>query len=98
MAIFDDEEDILEDAPKIHLRLQMRTVRKSITIVEGLKPEDAKVILKDLRKRIHTNGTVTKSKEGEPVLTVQGDKRKIIKQYLIDEKYAKSDTIITHGF
>ena len=94
----DSEEDI-DIEPVVHLRLQMRTVRKSITIVEGLSFEQATKVLKDIRKLFSTNGAVI-GKEGDDdiVFQCQGDNRMKIKKYLIDKEITSKENIKVHGF
>jgi len=81
---------------KIHLRIQQRNARKSITIVEGL-PEgiNLKKLLKALRKQFCCNGNINAEKH---VMQLQGDQRDNVSQFLIENKLASQDNIVMHGF
>ncbi|WVR05448.1 translation initiation factor SUI1 [Kwoniella sp. DSM 27419] len=82
---------------KIHIRLQQRNGRKTLTTVQGIpKKFDHSKILKAMKKEFACNGTVVKPDEaGEDelagvkpnmgdVLQLQGDQRMSVKQFLID--------------
>jgi translation initiation factor 1 len=83
---------------QIHLRLQMRNARKSITIVQGIAPEDAKVMVRYLRKTLSTNGNICKDDDDNIIVQFQGDKRAEIKKYLIDNSLGDAENIKIHGF
>ena len=45
--------------PNVHIRVQQRTGRKSITTVSGLNPElDFKLLLKELKRKFSCNGSI----------------------------------------
>ena len=93
----DSDIEYMEDA-QIHLRLQQRTVRKSITIVEGMTKDNGEIMVKYLRKSLNTNGNVCKDSEGNTIIQFQGDKRKDIRRYLIDNGIISKKNITIHGF
>ena len=82
----------------IHIRTQQRNGRKSLTTVQGINPKiNKKVILKECKKKFNCNGTIVEDPELGQILQLQGDQRKLVAQFLIDEKIAKKDVIKVHG-
>ncbi|WVQ78447.1 translation initiation factor SUI1 [Cryptococcus sp. DSM 104549] len=91
---------------KIHIRLQQRNGRKTLTTVQGIDPKyNHAKILKAMKKEFACNGTVVKPEEaGEDdspapagakpnhgdVLQLQGDQRVAAKQFLIDSGIVSS--------
>ncbi|KAJ0578741.1 putative SUI1 domain, YjgF/YER057c/UK114 family, RutC-like superfamily, SUI1 domain superfamily [Helianthus annuus] len=67
----------------VHIRIQQRNGRKSLTTVQGLKKElSYEKILKDLKKEFCCNGTVVQDKELGKVIQLQGDQRKNVSAFL----------------
>lgn len=94
--MFDD--DIFE--PKyVHIHLQQRTARKSLTIIQGLdnNPE-LKKILKAMKKTFVTNGTIVNSDEMGAVVQLQGDQRKNVAAFLVKYNIRSEAEIKIHGF
>ncbi|KAL4457363.1 hypothetical protein ABPG75_012228 [Micractinium tetrahymenae] len=87
------------DSFAVHVRMQQRNGRKSLTTVQGL-PEafDYKKILKALKKEYCCNGTVIEDEELGKVLQLQGDQRKNVNAFLLDNQLCKKDQIKVHGF
>ncbi|KAJ0326252.1 hypothetical protein COL5a_007076 [Colletotrichum fioriniae] len=79
----------------IHIRIQQRNGRKTLTTVQGLpKKFDQKKILKVIKKQF------ADSEMGE-VIQLQGDQRKVVQEFLINTKEGlglDSKTIKVHGF
>ncbi|KAL5714444.1 Protein translation factor SUI1 [Ranunculus cassubicifolius] len=70
----------------VHVRIQQRNGRKSLTTVQGLKKEfNYNKILKDLKKEFCCNGTV-------------GDQRKNVSTFLVTAGIVKKEHIKIHGF
>ena len=79
-----------------------------MTTVQGLpKKYELKKILKELKKEFCCNGTVVEVdgesageevKKSEKVITLQGDQRKNVVQFLTANKLANKDKIKIHGF
>ena len=88
------------DQGSVHIRIQQRNGRKSITTVTGLSKQlDLKKILKAIKKEHCCNGTVLKDEETDrEVLQFQGDQRESVKTFLIKEEIADKDNIKVHGF
>jgi translation initiation factor 1 len=87
----------------IHLRIQKRTARKSITVVEGLSVEtlDLTKILKSIKRTFSCNGTIiTRMVDDREIkfLQLSGDQRQNVKDFLIREKLATKDKIVVHGY
>jgi translation initiation factor 1 len=82
----------------IHIRTQQRNGRKSLTTVQGVNPKiNKKTILKACKKKFNCNGTIVENVELGDIIQLQGDQRKVVAQFLIDEKIAKKDVIKVHG-
>ncbi|KAG5551071.1 hypothetical protein RHGRI_009483 [Rhododendron griersonianum] len=72
----------------VHIRIQQRNGRKSLTTVQGLKKEFSyEKILKDLKKEFCCNGTVVLDKELGKVIQLQGDQRKNVSNFLVQIKF-----------
>lgn len=84
--------------PPVHIRVQARNGRKSISSVSGLASDlDLKKICKYFKKNFKCNGAVTNDKTYGKVILLQGDHREDIRHFLIDNEIVVSDIII-HGF
>ncbi|KAL9937375.1 hypothetical protein V8E36_003784 [Tilletia maclaganii] len=82
----------------VHIRIQQRNGRKTVTTLQGLPKEyDAKLLLKAFKKEFACNGTVVEDPELGDVIQLQGDQRQKIAQFLVAEAIPK-DTIKVHGF
>ncbi|KAJ4981458.1 hypothetical protein NE237_032295 [Protea cynaroides] len=84
----------------VHIRIQQRNGKKSLTTVQGLKAEyKCEKILKDLKKEFCCNGTVVvDQKLGGKVIQLQGDQRKNVSNFLTKAGIAKKEQIKIHGF
>ncbi|GAA0157256.1 translation initiation factor [Lithospermum erythrorhizon] len=83
----------------IHIRIQQRNGRKSLTTVQGLKKEFSyNRILKDLKQKFCCNGTVVQDPELGQVIQLQGDQRKNVSSFLIENGIVKKEHIKIHGF
>jgi len=84
---------------KIHIRLQQRNGRKTLTTVQGLPEKyDPKKLLKAMKKEFACNGTVQSSADSSDedspgpnkptdfgkVLQLQGDQRLKVKEFLVE--------------
>ncbi|KAK3954971.1 translation initiation factor SUI1 [Pseudoneurospora amorphoporcata] len=102
-----DEEDsgqTKQTQEYIHIRIQQRNGRKTLTTVQGIpKKFDAKKILKVVKKEFACNGTIIgdeDSKMGD-VIQLQGDQRAKIKDFLTNKDEGlglDAKTIKVHGF
>ncbi|XP_073311730.1 protein translation factor SUI1 homolog isoform X1 [Primulina huaijiensis] len=83
----------------VHVRVQQRNGRKSLTTVQGLNKEFSyNKILKDLKKEFCCNGTVVQDPELGQVIQLQGDQRKNVSSFLIQAGIVKKEHIKIHGF
>lgn len=86
----------------IHIRIQQRNGRKTLTTVQGLpKKFDQKKILKVIKKKFACNGTIVADAEMGEVLQLQGDQRKDVQDFMTDKKEGlglDAKTIKVHGF
>ena len=62
------------------------------------KEFDLKKILKALKKEYCCNGCVVEDEENGKVLQLQGDQRKNVSTFVVENKLAKKDNIKIHGF
>jgi translation initiation factor SUI1 len=101
------ENEFLEEAisqpHQIHIRIQKRGGQKHLTLIEGLDSDQAKLILKKVKKLFATNGTllqsqVTDQDQTQTVLQLQGDQRQSIQQYLITNGFFTEDQLVIHGY
>jgi translation initiation factor 1 len=68
---------------KIHIRTQQMG-KKWITTIDGLDEDlDQKKIARHLQKDLHCSAKVSQSKEGKDVITLQGDQRTLLKEWLV---------------
>nr|UXY87159.1 translation factor sui1 [Cryptomonas sp.] len=82
----------------IHIRLQQRNGRKSITTIQGLNSElDFEKINKALKKDFCCNGCVIEDSELGIIVQLQGDQRNNILKFLIREGIAMEKMIKIHG-
>ncbi|NXT64677.1 EIF1 factor, partial [Chaetops frenatus] len=77
----------------IHIRIQQRNGRKTLTTVQGIADDYDKKKLK-----FACNGTVIEHPEYGEVIQLQGDQRKNICQFLVEIGLAKDDQLKVHGF
>ncbi|CAA3004994.1 translation factor SUI1 homolog [Olea europaea subsp. europaea] len=83
----------------VHIRIQQRNGKKSLTTVQGLRKEFRyEKILKDLKKEFCCNGNVVQDKELGKVIQLQGDQRKNVSQFLVSAGLVKKDQVKIHGF
>uniref|UniRef100_A0A1J3ERV8 Protein translation factor SUI1-like protein n=1 Tax=Noccaea caerulescens TaxID=107243 RepID=A0A1J3ERV8_NOCCA len=98
---FADAQDSDEPGTKgyIHIRIQQRNGKKNLTTVQGLnKDHSYERTLKDLKKGSCCNGNVVVHKELGKIIQLQGDQRKKVSQFLIQNGIAYKDQIKIHGF
>lgn len=83
----------------IHIRIQQRNGRKTLTTVQGINPDyDFKKIVKACKKEFACNGTVVEHPEYGEIVQLQGDQRNLIKDFLKKVGIAKEGNIKVHGF
>ena len=83
----------------VHIQFQQRTTRKCMTIIQGLAADlDFKKLVRHFKKTWNCNGTVIANEEWGQVIQLQGDNRKAVAKFLIEEGIALKDEIKIHGF
>ncbi|XP_062893101.1 eukaryotic translation initiation factor 1b-like isoform X2 [Mobula hypostoma] len=82
----------------IHIRIQQRNGRKTLTTVQGIADEyDKRKLLRHFKK-FACNGTVIEHPEYGEVIQVQGDQRKNICKFLVEVGIVKEEQLKVHGF
>lgn len=82
----------------VHIRLQQRNGRKSLTTIQGLDDKlDLNKLTKAFKKEFCCNGCVVDNKELGKVVQLQGDQREKVKSFLAEEDIAKRRMIKVHG-
>jgi len=83
----------------IHIRIQQRNGRKTLTTVQGIADSyDKKKIVKACKKEFACNGTVVEHPEYGEVIQLQGDQRNNICSFLTKVQIAKPEQLKVHGF
>ena len=85
----------------IHIRLQQRNGKKTITLIEGLAEDlDLKKILRAMKKTFQTNGAILKPDDNIIILQLNGDQRENARSFFIKFKIweAPDPPIKIHGF
>jgi translation initiation factor 1 len=90
--------DVGSQQEYIHIRIQQRNGRKTLTTLQGLpKQYDAKKLLKAFKKEFACNGTLVDDDEMGQIIQLQGDQRTKISNFLTEEGIPRN-TIKLHGF
>lgn len=108
-AFADADDVVVDDAIKatgskhstgyVHIRIQQRNGRKSLTTVQGLASDlDLRKILKALKKTYSTNGTILTDEELGQIIQLQGDQRKNVYEFLTRCNICRKDEVKIHGF
>lgn len=95
------ESDDSETQPTsyIHIRIQQRNGRKTLTTVTGVPEEyDLKKILKVLKKDFACNGNIAKDPEAGSVIQLQGDQRLKVMEFLTKQLGIPKKSVKIHGF
>ncbi|KIO13603.1 hypothetical protein M404DRAFT_122244 [Pisolithus tinctorius Marx 270] len=99
--------DVGSQSNYLHIRIQQRNGRKTLTTLQGLQKEyDPKKLLKAFKKvcvlfirsiEFACNGTVVEDEEMGEVIQLQGDQRAKIANFLVEQGMSRS-SIKIHGF
>ncbi|KAI9220588.1 translation initiation factor SU [Blastocladiella britannica] len=93
------DNDTTKAANYIHIRVQQRNGRKTLTTVQGLPEEiDQKKLLKAFKKDFACNGTLVQDEDLGEVIQLQGDQRVKVAQFLVQEGITRKDQVKVHGF
>ncbi len=83
----------------IHIRIQQRNGRKTLTTIQGLPKElNFKKLATSLKRKLCCNGTVIEDVDLGKVIQLQGDQRTNVSDFLLKEKICAKKTIKIHGF
>ena len=101
-VIFEEDNIFFEDEKKhniVHIRIQQRNAKKTITTIEGLDSSiDIKKLMKYIKKKFNCNGSIIKTEDNIDIIQLQGDQRDNMKNFLIKENIISKDFIKVHGF
>ena len=87
-----------KDTSKVHLRIQQRSGRKCITIIQGLASDlDSEKIAKFLKKTFQCNGSITNDPEYGEIIQLSGDQRANVRQFFLEQEICHEDQIVIHG-
>lgn len=82
----------------VHIRLQQRSGRKSLTIVQGLSEKlDLEKINKNLKKEFCCNGCIIENLNLGKIIQLQGDQRENTIKFFLEEKILIKKIIKLHG-
>ncbi|XP_037357840.1 eukaryotic translation initiation factor 1-like [Talpa occidentalis] len=83
----------------IHIRIQQRSGRKTVTTVQGITDDyDKKKPVKGFKKKFACNGTVIEHPDYGEVIQLQGDQHNNKCQFLVEPGLGKDDQLKAHGF
>jgi translation initiation factor 1 len=83
---------------KLHIRVQQRNGRKSVTTLTGLPSKiKREKLLRDLKRELHCNGCLVNLGEGNDVVQLQGDQRMRLVEFLTTKGLAEREDIVVHG-
>ena len=83
----------------VHIRIQQRNGRKSVTTIQGLASNlDYERIMKSMKKNFCCNGHIIKDDVLNNIIQLQGDQRKNVVEFMIEEKLVLKDFLKIHGF
>lgn len=98
--------DTLDGASKtkidtVHIRIYQRTSRRYITTIEDLNTDlDLKRITKIMKRKFSCNGCVKtlKDKSSKEIISLTGDQRENVKNFLTTNNIVEEKQIKVHGF
>ena len=94
---FDQEEEY--EIQIVHIWLRQRTSRKYITEVSHLASDlNLNKIMKCWRHEFHCSVTKTYNTKKEKIIRLQGDKRNLVFDFLVQENIIAKEYIKIHGF
>ncbi len=94
-----DELGITKEKKYIHIRLQQRNGRKTLTTIQGL-PTDLvfKKLVRTFKKDFCCNGTIIEDPKLGKIIQLQGDQRTNVADFLVKEDICKKSEVKIHGF
>jgi translation initiation factor 1 len=84
----------------IHIRIQQRNGRKTLTTVQGIvcEEKELKKMLKQMKTSFACNGTIINDEELGQVIQLQGDHRLKSRDYLAEKLKKDKNLFKIHGF
>ena len=83
----------------VHLHYHQRTMRKGLTIIQGLPEDlDLKKITKHFKLAFCTSGVVKSDDKLGMVIQLQGEHRKKVAKFCMENGIAGKENIKIHGF
>ncbi|KAB0370380.1 hypothetical protein FD755_018342, partial [Muntiacus reevesi] len=86
----------------IHIRIQQRNGRKTLTTIQGIADDynknKTKQLVKAFKKKFACNGTGIEHPEYGEVIQQQDDQRKNMCQFLVETGLTEDDQLKVHGF
>jgi len=94
-----NKEDVNLGQGLIHIRIQQRNGRKTLTTVQGINDQfDKKKLVRAFKKEFACNGTVIEHPEYGEVIQLQGDQRSNVCLFLTKFGIAQEEQLKVHGF
>lgn len=91
-------QDVGSQSHHLHIRIQQRNGRKTLTTLQGLQKEyNHKKLLQAFKKDFACNGTIINDETMGTVIQLQGDQRTNVSNFLVDHGIERS-SIKIHGF
>jgi translation initiation factor 1 len=83
---------------EVHIRIQQRNGKKCLTLVQGLPPKlSLKKVIKFFKKQFCCNGNIVDDTRAGQVLQLQGDQRKSVAEFLVDQQICRKEQVRIHG-
>ena len=93
---FDDDSSFSKNI--VTISVQKRNGRQCITSITGMAQDlDLKKIISYLKKKYNCNGSIIKDEQFGEVITLTGDQKENVYNFLIGEEINKKDEIIIKG-
>jgi translation initiation factor 1 len=83
----------------VHLRVQQRNGRKTLTTVQGISAGfNHARILRDLKRDLCCSGVIVEDEDLGKIIQLQGDHRKCVAAFLVKAGMARKENVKIHGF
>lgn len=94
-----NQEKLAQKQGAIHIRVQQRNGRKSLTTIQGVPEKyDTKKVMQYLRKKLACNGTIVTDPDMGEVIQLQGDQRHEVAKLITKKLDIETKDITIHGF
>ena len=91
--------NLLNQDVKVHIRLEQRASGKYLTTVQGISNDmNILKILKAMKKRFICNGCIVEDKESGTIIKLQGDQRRNVMTWLVNNKLYDAKQIKIHDY